>query len=206
MANLGLLGAVAGLGQGLQTFGADLVKRREQALEWARQEAEDQRKSLERQQEIQAGYQHEDTVTAFREDQANKRSQAELDARSTEKAADRTFQATESAKDRQSRESISAADNQAAADLARLKSDLDQSNDEKDAKLKHDLEAGDVQGVKYGQRYSVNPKSGRPYSDPKSPYTELLLVKKNGDIVHTGKLILAPENKAGQDNPDNPYG
>ena len=210
MANLGLLGAVAGLGQGLQTFGADLVKRRDQALEWARQEAEDQRKELEHKQELQDQYTHEQNLTVYREEHANARNAADNTAaaqRATDTANVAHANRMEEIKAEQiGQRDIHAADAQAAQDLARLKSDLDQSNSEKDAKLKHDLDSQDVAGIKYGERYSVNPKSKRPYSDPNSQYTELLIVKKDGSIVHTGKLILAPQNHSGQDNPDNPYG
>jgi hypothetical protein len=209
MANLGLLGALSGVGQAMSTIGADIVKRREQALEWAQQEARDQRRALERKDEQEAGFAHETALTAYREEQATKRNDADnaaADARTTatiegqkeRDAADREYQSGEKAKDRK-----------AERDLATLRSSLDAQNDAASARLKQQLESGDVAGVKYGEKYSQPMKNGQPYGRPvrddKSPYSELLLVRKDGSIVHSGKLILAPQNRSGQDGEDSPY-
>jgi hypothetical protein len=77
--------------------------------------------------------------------------------------------------------------------------ELRQKNDKASIELRQKLEGDDVVGVKYGERWSINPNTNRPYKDPKSDYTELLIVKKNGRIVHSGKLILAPQNRSDQD-------
>lgn len=48
MASYGLLGAIAGAGQALQTIGANMEKRRQDALEWARAEAKAQRERAQK--------------------------------------------------------------------------------------------------------------------------------------------------------------
>ena len=195
MANLGLLGALAGAGQAMSNFGADLIRRREAALAWAQKEAEYQRARADKKEDIATEFGQQKEITTMRETAADERNRADIEARAAEKAKDRTFQA-EDREDTQTFELRKQREQQAATlEREKIIESLKQSNSEKDTKLRHELEGQDVQGVKYGLRYNAQGKR-----DDNSPYTELLKVLKNGQIVHTGKLILAPQNRSGQDD------
>lgn len=81
MANLGLLGALGGLGEGITKAGVDWQNRREQALAWARQEAAERRKRAEKMQDDQAERQFQTQRDTMREEGLDKRNQATIDAR-----------------------------------------------------------------------------------------------------------------------------
>ncbi len=205
MANLGLLGALAGAGQALSNFGADIVRRREEALKWAEEEAKYQRERADKLTDTKSLYAHEDTLAANREAGADRRNTADNEAADARVAAQHENRMAEIGAEQKGQKEIHQIDAQATLEREKVIEQLRATNETANIKLRNQVEADDVQGVKYGERYSVNPKSGRPYSDPNSPYTELILVKKDGSIVHTGKLILAPQNRSGQDGEDNPY-
>lgn len=64
MASFGLLGAIGGLGQAMQTVGQDMEKRRQQALVWAAEEAKRMRERAEK----RADEQEKRTYTEGREE------------------------------------------------------------------------------------------------------------------------------------------
>lgn len=203
MANLGLLGAVAGLGKGLQDFGAELVARREKALEWAQKLAEDQRKEAADAQARQETFAQQDKTVATEQGGMDRRTQATIDADAARQKALFGHEDVSREDTQQFTAQQNAIDHAATLDRETAIEQLRHQDDIDSKRLEHQLSQSDVAGIKYGEKYSVNPKSGRPYADPNSPYAEVLLVKKDGSIVHTGKLMLAPQQQQ-QDDSD-PY-
>lgn len=95
MASLGLLGALGGFGEGLTKMGEDIIKRREQALEWARQEAIEQRRLAARAAEKSDDRQFETSKTIY---QANRQAgikKMEIEARAAEAAEERKWKETD---------------------------------------------------------------------------------------------------------------
>jgi hypothetical protein len=201
MANLGLLGALAGAGQALTNIGEDLVKRREQALEWARKEAEYQRQRVDKVSDTQTLYAHEDTMQASREQAATDRSTASDQAAAERQQKQQDFELNKLGKQQTFEATQKDKDRAAELEKEKLVKSIEHSNSQDDIKLRQQLENQTTQGVRYGLRY--NPATGK--RNDTSPYTELLIVRKDGSTVHTGKLILAPQDRTNQDDGSSPY-
>lgn len=192
MGNLGLLGAVGGFGQALQTVGGDIVKRREQALENARRDAEQQRRDAQRMSEITTTHNLDMQEIGARETAADARTQKEIDARTAENAANRqatadehkanrSFQATESEKDRAGRK-----------ELARLTSSLEGARSASEINLREQLSADDVKTVQYG-------------APDAQGYAAVFIVTNSGQVKPTGKKVYRPQTDSqilgGEDDP-----
>ena len=91
MVNLGLVGALSGAGEGLSLVGQDILKRREQALEWARQEALLQRQGAIRAKEKADDREFQVQGILYREDRADKRAKEDREARIADREDEQTF-------------------------------------------------------------------------------------------------------------------
>lgn len=179
MANLGLLGAIGGFGQALQTAGKDIIARRERALENARQLAKEQRdraNKIEDREDLQA---HGLEELGIREEGDNRRTAANIRARREEKAEDREFRAQEREEDRAFKREEKATDRAQQIELTRLKSQLDAANSAAAERLKKQLEGNEVRGIKYGA----------PDEKGLSPVFKIL---KDGTVVYSGQRIRLP--------------
>lgn len=176
MADLGLIGAIGGLGKGLDEIGQNIEKRREQALEWAREEALYQRKQADEQAATKENQNFQIDLTNLREDRADARSAQNFQQQKdlTTLKEDRTDARTQANQDfqRSEREARDAA----AQRLATLKSDLSRSNDTYTIRLRKQLSGNDVKGVKYGP---VN-------SDG---YAPVFAIHNDGRITPTGQSV-----------------
>jgi hypothetical protein len=90
--NLGLVGALSGAGEGMFALGQDILKRREQALEWARQEAILQRQSAARAKEKADDREFQVQSILYREDRADKRDAENRQARIDDREDTQAFQ------------------------------------------------------------------------------------------------------------------
>ena len=176
MAKLGLLGAVAGLGQGLASVGKDMYERREKALDDARKTAE-----LERQRAFTSG-----------ENQKNREATASNIAARTEAQASNTRaliegRTAEGAANRASREGIAAQNRAAQRDLVKLRSTLERSNEDAAKRLADQLSADDVKSVQYG----VPDAAGR---------AEVFIVTNSGQVKSTGKKVYRPKRDDTEDD------
>jgi hypothetical protein len=173
MANMGLLGALGGLGQGLQTVGRDIYARRERALEEARKEAEYQRRLADVRQDKQEARQFDIDKTAA--------IQGRQDAR---------FLAGEQGKDRRL---LQTQTHQAARDetkfsrdkeLIKLRNVLDSEKEAKGdtrrAQLKKEANRDDVATVQYG----------KPNAEG---YAEVIFLLKDGSTRRTGIPVYKPK-------------
>lgn len=137
--NLGLIGAIGGLGQGLTQIGNDIVKERERALEWAQQEAM-------RQRELAA--KREDATTAFtREKELQtqaEQSRANIE-RLSQSAQDRRTAFVQGKEDIRQQKSLAS-----QRDLAKLRGQIERDNSTYSARLRDQLSADDVHGIVYG--------------------------------------------------------
>lgn len=178
--DLGLLGAIGGAGQALQTAGADIIKRREQALENARKDAEDQQREAQRMTEIQVTHNLDMEEINTRETAADARTQKEIDARAASDAADRTDRKAEREQDRSFRASESQKDRDARVELARLTNSLEGARSASEINLRHQLQADDVKSVQYG-------------APDAQGYSPVFVVTSSGAVKPTGKKVYRPE-------------
>jgi hypothetical protein len=163
----GLLGAIAGLGEGIQDVGTSLMKRREQALEDARELAKEQARQAQRQSERQED--REFKVDMF------KASQGALDERAAANQA--AVGARQEAGFRHQETMVETRARQ-AKDLATYKANLSRLNSQAATDYKHKLSQGDVKGIKPGR---VRAKDG---------FVEVLGVRKDGKAFPTGQWVV----------------
>lgn len=185
--NKGLLGAIGGLGDALQTVGSGLATRRERALEQARQLAAEQRKMAET-----ARLKAEDRSFTISRDAElekgrNARLGTQLEARATERAADREFKVSDREDEQSFKEKQKADDRQAARDLAKLKGSISKDNDAASERLRKDLTANDVKGVIY---------SGQRKDAQGNIYAEAIIYTKGGQQRPTGRWVLKGRDRA----------
>jgi len=162
----GLLGAIGGVGAALQGFGSDLQKRREQALDDARELAKEQRREA-------VAREREDRATGLRIDLAEM-SQTGADRRAAASQAAITGRA-EKSQEFQREERIARA--QASKDLATYRAQLSKSNQKEAAVFKQQLSQGDVKGI----------KPGRTREDG---FVEVIGVRKDGKAFPTGQWVV----------------
>ena len=176
MASYGLLGALAGAGQALQTIGQDMQRRRDQALQWAREEMREQQRRTERvaDRNFQADLQREITG-------------AQIDAR----AEGQRFAAkTNLERDEQRQQGrIALADREAAARerLARLNHQLQSSQSERDIRLRAELARQNAVGVEYG-------------TPNQQGQAEIIIVRRDGTTQNTGRYVAAPRTRRDPQN------
>jgi hypothetical protein len=168
VAKMGLLGALAGVGDALQTAGTTLMQRREKALEDARRLAEYERKMADQKAAKQEEREFDLGKTAALEDRKDARVEFTTKARAAEKVEDRKFRATEKAEDRSH-----------ASELVKLRSSLARDNEVATAKLRDKLEGDDVRGIQYGAPNA-------------SGQSEVIVVTKSGGVRRTGMLVYRP--------------
>lgn len=146
MVSLGLLGAIGGVGQAMQTIGGDIVKRRERALEEARREAEYQRSLADRREDAEAAAKRAEKAFERRDASTNLRTDKQI------AAANERFEKGQIAKtqDREDKQ-------RAAEDLAKMKAELAKEvaaakavGKEAAIRLKRELSKDDVKGLVYG--------------------------------------------------------
>lgn len=184
MASMGLLGAIGGLGDALQTAGTNLATRRERALEQARQLAAEERKRAQQLQDKK----EERLFTLSRDDALESR----RDARTAAQIASQEGRAELAANTRRetteaqisSRERVAEANREAAKEVARLRASLDADKDARQARLQKALSAKDVQGVQYGPAHPRDPD-----------YRKVILVKKDGTIEETNQYAFKPKRQ-----------
>ena len=169
MANLGLLGALGGLGKGIADTGRDIMARREAALEQARKDAEYQRRLADSRQDTVAKQEFDIQKTSAVEDRRDARTAAQLGARAAEKAADRNFRADEG-KTRFERDKT----------LVQLRATLSRDNSKYSAELKDKLSQDDVVRVEYGAPDATG-------------YAEVIAVTKDGKMRPTGQKVYKPK-------------
>lgn len=174
--DLGLIGAIGGLGQAVSKIGDDIVKRRERALEWAQQEAMRQRELAAKREDATTSFQRDMTLTTLKEDRADARNDADNRA-ATERT--RLIQGSEDA--RQSRQI------QAQRDLAVLRGRIDKeiaaargAVDEHIAQLRDQLGQDDTKAVQYGQ-------------PDKNGYAEVFIITNSGQVKRTGQKVYKPQ-------------
>jgi hypothetical protein len=170
---MGLLGALGGLGVGLNQMGRDIQKRREDALEDARREAEYQRRLADSRETKRMDQEFDLDKAAAHEDRTDARTEYTVGARAKEKQADRDLRVGES-KEKFAQQK----------ELTRLRATLQRDNDKASeaarAALTRELDAKDVRSVEYGA-----PDAGG--------YAEVILVTRNGELRHTGKRVYKPK-------------
>lgn len=179
MASMGLLGALSGVGKALETFGSDIVKRREQALENARLEAQYQRKLADQ----KAATVDERAFTVSRDTARN----TAADARVTRQIEGRE----KLAKSTQEFKVLDREDQQLAARaLAELNGDIDKQLASTNAnyraaaaKLKAEIAAQKPIGLLYGK-------------PDKDGYVEVRGVTASGDTVRMTSRAYRPDKKA----------
>jgi hypothetical protein len=165
VARLGLLGAVAGLGKGIETIGKDMATRRAQALEDAKELAKEQRAQAARQEERADQRSFEiDKFTA---------SQAALDRRA---AANQEAIAGRQEAGFAHQEGMLATRAQMAKDLAKYRSSLSAANTKEAIQYRRSLEQSDIKGIKPGRI-------------AKDGFIEVLGVQKNGTVKPTGQWV-----------------
>lgn len=150
----GLLGAVAGLGQGLVKVGQDLAERRERALQWAREEATRQEARRTRQVERT---EDRDFATARALWSDRQRRDAAEDTRTyTDERDARQFERQQTRdRERFRHQDADREDRQAEARaLTTLRADLAQRNSRAAAAYARQLSAPDVVGVIYDDERS----------------------------------------------------
>lgn len=175
MADLGLLGALGGLGKGLTQMGEDIIKRRERALEWARQEAIEQRRLAARSEEKAEDRQFRTEETVYRETKADQRERLRQEGR---KEIVETQEEARSRREREKREfqrSERQASEAASARQARLTAALSRSNTEYATRLRDQLGADDTTGVKFGP--------------VRNGYSQVFRVTKTGRLEPTGQSV-----------------
>jgi hypothetical protein len=185
--NKGLLGAIGGLGDALQTVGKDLGSRRERALEEARRLAAEQRKLAvedQRRAEDKNFTRERDGASAAA---SMARTTAQIEARQNELGQRQEFErderkANESFKEKQARE-----EREGRAALARLRSSLSRADDEASIRLRDSLGADDVKSIIY-----TNPKKDAGGN----VYQEAVIVTKSGQQKPTGKWVLKNRARA----------
>jgi hypothetical protein len=135
----GLLGAIGGAGKALEGFGSDLIKRREQALEDARELAKEQRRET-------IARDREDRQTGLRIDLAEM-SQTGADRRAAASQAAITGRQEKSQEFQRSERKERAAE---ARSLADYKNNLTTLRTQKAAEFKADLAKGQIKGIRPG--------------------------------------------------------
>ena len=139
MANLGLLGALQGLGEGIQTVGKGMEARRERALEEARRMAEYQRQRADKQADTETSQMFQREMQGERLDRSDEANQARIAASKAGRQETQQFQ--------QGERIARAA---AAKDLAAYRSNLTRQNNEASIKFRKQLDDADIKGVKPG--------------------------------------------------------
>lgn len=180
MAKLGLLGALGGLGSALQDTGKFILARRERALEAARQEAEAQRRFLERQQLAGEQRAYDTEKTTFQEGRRDARTQAQIDASAARDKGRQSFQSQERVAGQQFQASQKERDIEAQKDLARLRSSLQKEESAASARLQDQLSADNVHAVQYGEPNAQG-------------YAEVIVILKDGTTRKTGQRVYRPK-------------
>lgn len=92
MVNLVLAGALGGLGKGLTQVGEDILKRREQALEWAQREALYQRSLRDKREDTEESRRFQAEQTVYNQDRIDARAAAGQQAMTERQTASREYQ------------------------------------------------------------------------------------------------------------------
>jgi ATPase subunit of ABC transporter with duplicated ATPase domains len=177
MASLGLLGALGGVGQAMTIIGTDMVRRREKALDWLREDAEYQRRRADKQDDDAVTREHQSALIDQRSAAQRERDERVAAARREEKVEERSWKDADREDKQQSEREIKAAEIRARRDLERLKASLGETAKEKE--LKATLNR--AKGVQYGP----------PDKEGKS---ELLYITNGGELKSTGKKVLLPQS------------
>lgn len=176
MAKLGLLGALGGLGAGLQDIGKQMYLRRERALEEARLLAKEERERGFKREEKQLEREHEDRKIETLEKGRASRTQAQIEGRAAEGAANRS-----------SREGIAAKNRANQKELVKLRGQIEASNEAAARRLSDQLSADDVHAVQYG-------------APDASGYAEVIVILKNGQTRRTGQKVYRPPRVGGEED------
>jgi hypothetical protein len=172
----GLLGAIGGLGQAMQTAGKDIIARRERALDEARRMAEYERARADKQIDKEEDRDFQVGMEEARQERLDARHSASLATQASEGAAnrgeraeDRSFRAAEGSKDRAARR-----------ELTVLSKSLEGENSRAATRLAKTLSAGDVHAVQYG-------------APDANGYAEVITILKDGSIRKTGQKVYRPK-------------
>lgn len=180
MPKLGLLGAIGGFGQALQTYGSDMVRRREQALDWARREAEHQRTRAEKKEDVGEERDFQLKITGERERAADERSTAQIEAMDRRTEAERDFKKSERVERQKFDASEGAKDRAARVALERLQGSLQSARTAAEIRLRDQLQADDVHAVQYG-------------APDANGYAEVFVVTESGKVRRTGQRVYRPK-------------
>jgi hypothetical protein len=165
VARMGLLGALAGLGEGISDVGKDMARRREQALEDAKELAKEQRAQAARSAERA-------DQRSFDIDKFNA-SQSALDRRA---AANQEAIAGRQAAGFEHQEKMLGDRAVMAKDLATYKAGLSADNTERGIRLRDALSKEKIKGIKPGRV-------------AKDGYIEVIGVKGDGSLKPTGQWV-----------------
>lgn len=189
MAKLGLLGAIGGVGKALETFGSDIVKRREQALEDARRLAREQSRDAQRTSEIKLTHDLDMEEIGARGQNAadlSAEQQAAMDAREQKKEA---FTEKMQGRKESANEKTIRMREEGEMRLAKLRANLDAANDAASQRLKSKLDSPKIKRVEYGK-------------PDKEGYAEVITVRDDGTTIHTGEHVYKPKLDYKEDDTD----
>lgn len=192
MASLGLLGAAAGFGQALVTFGQGLEQRRQQALEAARREAEHQRRRNEQIEDRTATQAFQ--RSQFEAAEAGRQERAEQAANISVKRDERRYAEQEANReDTQAHQRTLQQERLAEQErMTRLRAALARSNSEAAARLRDALASDDVSGVLYGETNAQG-------------QSRVILRRRDGTLVRTNDFVArrAPRTDSDEDEDEN---
>ena len=190
MASLGLLGALGGVGQAMQTAGQtwmrDITQRREAALEDARERAREARRQAERQEDRSFQMQRDEV----RADRQERRDEITAKDRYLNREDTQEFLAAQ----QRGRQEFTREERLARQDhetqLTRLRDTLSRSRTREAMELRRQLEGGDVSGVLYDD---VDDQGT----------SEVLFRYRDGRIVRSGQRVRRRSQQQGQSGTPN---
>lgn len=187
MASMGLLGAIGGLGDALQTAGKDLSTRRERALEAARQLAAEERKRAQQLEDKKS----DRLFTLSRDDALQTRQDARTAAQIASQEGRTEAQLSARAEDRASRERTAQQNREHQTSLVRLREQLQGARTAAEIRLRDRLASDDVAGTKFGKEHPNRPGM-----------FELVIITKDGTTKKTGEWVNKHRIKPDEDEDD----
>ena len=182
MASLGLLGAIGGVGKALENIGSDIVKRRERALEWLREESKYQRQVADQNARDDKNFGQQKQLQDERLTSQAEQNRIEREARQAEKAEDRQIKRLETEDERAYKDRVRAEELRGRKEMARLEAGLSRSNTEAGIRLRKKLGVGVNEGFK-SVMYGPPDEKGM---------AEVILLKPDGTMQHTGSKVYRP--------------
>lgn len=189
MASYGLLGAIGGLGQAMQTHGKNIMERRERALAEAKAMAAEQRKEARDAAKRQEDRDFTLTTLDIKESRQDARTSATLEARAAEKKEDREFKVADREDTQEHTAEQKRLDREAAAARQREAAKLQGSKEAANIRLREQITSKQVAGVKYGERKPDDPD-----------YVRILIIRKDGTVEKTAGWSYRPQKTEEQDD------